>query len=191
MPQNVAEILSHDFNEVIANGDLVIKLMRSYSNIYLNGKPCGSCVRSLNKYYTQLKLDGIKKKEIMIKNLSKTCMLKSKGLVSFRNKKSNMIEHVSNETITDEYAIDLIESGSISKEKFSVLPESLGTKEISTEPKEKKLTKAEKKCIEEFRELFQNDFTEDEIFEDYKDIEKIGNKKIDDEYLKELISKAK
>ena len=58
MYEKLKELLSKDRDEVI-NSALILDLLKIYSKIYLNSKPCAICTKLHIKYYDRLKREGL------------------------------------------------------------------------------------------------------------------------------------
>lgn len=84
--------------------------------------------------------------------------------------------------ITDEEAEMLLKKGFLTETDFTVLPQ---------KPQASKLTPEEQDCVNEFSELLKAGTKEEEFPELYKDVKKIGEKKLTRPLLNKLISEAK
>jgi hypothetical protein len=134
----VKEVTDKSFEEVSASST-ISKLLYVYSKLYLNGCPPKLCGKCHKKYYNQLKINGMEKAELLEKAKNRTCKPFWKG-----NKYIPKIvcRHYSDQFITDEEAIMLLNKGLLNEKDFIKLPD--GYKKI-----EEKIQKREEIKIEE------------------------------------------
>ena len=127
---DVNELLNHDCGEII-NSPLVMKLLTVYSQLYLNGRPPKLCGKCHEKYYNQLKINGMEKAELLEKAKNRTCEPFWNG-----NKYiPKMARHYSNLYITDKEAIRLLNEGHLKENDFTKLPD--GYKKIEDKIKDR------------------------------------------------------
>jgi hypothetical protein len=117
MRDELNKIINSDFSTIERDGDLSLLLLMLYSKLFLNGKQPPACASCMREMHRKLKNKGIKLLEIME---NKTCVLKD-GIHGVRAGKGIM--HYSNNNITDEIAIELLENGQLKESHFEVLPQ--------------------------------------------------------------------
>lgn len=91
-------------------------------------------------------------------------------------------EHYHADLLTDELAISLLKRGFLTEKDFVILPK--------IEAENKAENQAELNCIAEFKEKLKQGATQEDLFEQYKNVEMIGGKKVTKKYLISLIDKA-
>ena len=129
----VSEVLSHSLGEVVSS-PLVLKLLSAYSKLYLNGKQPGTCGRCFEKYYNQLKMNGIMKAKEYEETKNRTCVPAWNGNMYIHK----LCRHFNNENITDKQALMLLNEKHVKESAFKTLPD--GYKEEpkpDSEPKPK------------------------------------------------------
>lgn len=104
--------------EAIISSPVSLDLMRCYSLLYLNGLQCRGCSSSLRGYYRQLMHDGITKAMDYEKIKARTCKPAWNGLKFIHAE----ARHYSNEYLTDDQAIVLLERGHLTEKDFVTLP---------------------------------------------------------------------
>ena len=57
------ELLKHEAGEVLKDGTLLMQMLKIYSQIFLNSKPCSTCEKYHRKYYQRLVNEGRRKLE--------------------------------------------------------------------------------------------------------------------------------
>lgn len=197
----VEKILSHTFEGVKSSG-VVIDLFRCYSTLYNGGKQCRTCVKSQEKYYNQLKKDGIMKAINYEEAKNRTCKPKFKGLKCIRGTH----QHFNSDHITDKQAIYFLENGMLSENDFEKLPidwinrdknieiaKEIQNEIMATDIQDEVNSidnNAEQKCILEFAELLKQGLSKTKIKDKYKNVEFIGAEKCTTKYISELIKKA-
>lgn len=110
-----------------------MELLRLYSEIFLNSKPCSTCEKMHGTYYTRLIREG---KEQAAKNeeMSKVnCKLKDNACVFYKG------AHFTNANITDAVAAQMLKNFPALKAQFVTLPE-------VEKPAKKEQPKTEKKA---------------------------------------------
>ena len=127
LTDRVLEVLARGKEEVLTNP---MELLIIYSTLYLNGGQPNWCKKSIERYYEELKLTGLKKAKVMESKVNRTCKPKWKGLRYIWG------DFYSDETITDEQAIKLLKSKGLQELEFEVLPEGYksSTKAKAKEP---------------------------------------------------------
>jgi hypothetical protein len=113
----VNEILSYEVGEVIST-PLSLKLLKCYSALFLQGGQPRFCARSQTSYYQQIKLEGLKRAELLEAVQMRTCKPKFEGIKWFYSTGEN----VNDEWITDEQAISLLNRGLLTENDFITLP---------------------------------------------------------------------
>lgn len=127
---------------VLKDRVLLVEMLRLYSEIFLNSKPCSTCEKQHRGYYKRLINDGeqqIKQNEIMSK---KTCLLKDNALLYYRG------AHYTNANLTDKIALSILKNTPVLEREFVEYPE--GYKVKTEAPK---LAEAKKKLAESKRRV--------------------------------------
>lgn len=119
MLDQVSILLSKEVGEILKSPDLTLSLLRIYSTLYLNGAAPGYCERSIRRYHTQLKIDGMFKISENIKVKERTLEPGWTGLRYY----TALCTHISSETLTDEEAIKLLKTGVLKEADFKRLPD--------------------------------------------------------------------
>ena len=117
MVNEVKELISMDV-EAIISSPTSLKLLNCYSKLYLNGDQPRGCASSQRNYYKELCLTGIAKAMDYEKIKTRTCKPAWKGLMFIHSE----ARHYSDEFITDEQAIVLLERGHLTEKDFVTLP---------------------------------------------------------------------
>jgi hypothetical protein len=150
--ERLESIISHPIDQVLKEPDLLVEMLRIYSLLYLEKKPCSTCTRLHRAYYIRLRKTG---KETIL-NLSKmktnTCKLKEGVIVLFKG------VHYSHLNITDKVARDMIKWNPVLSKRFETLPADEAKKKAPTVKSVKaKITRLHKK-----REIIEMALTEAE-----------------------------
>lgn len=104
--------------EAIISSPTSLKLLNCYSKLYLNGSQPRGCASSQRNYYKELCLTGITKAMDYEKIKARTCKPAWNGLKFIHAE----ARHYSNEYLTDEQAILLLERGHLTEKDFVILP---------------------------------------------------------------------
>lgn len=131
------ELLKHEAGEVLKDGTLLMQMLKIYSQIFLNSKPCSTCEKYHRKYYQRLVNEGRQKLEQQIN--SKMALEKYKL-------KKGVILHVRGEVfsvhnLTDKKAAQILKEFPGMESQFEVIPKKetpkkKSTPKTKTEPKE-------------------------------------------------------
>lgn len=116
LADEVNELINSDVEEIIKSS-ASLDLLKIYSILYLNGAQPRTCASSIRNYYFELKKTGIMKAEKLEAIKNRTCKPKWNGLRLING------DHFSNEWITDEEAIKLLQRGYLNESDFDVLPD--------------------------------------------------------------------
>lgn len=133
-------LLKHDAGEVLKDGTLLMQMLKIYSQIFLNSKPCSTCEKYHRKYYQRLVNEGRKRLEQQKNN--------KMALEKYKLKKG-VILHVRGEVfsvhnLTDKKAEQILKEFPGMESQFDVIPKKEAPKKkAKTEPKEE--TKEEPK----------------------------------------------
>jgi len=111
------EVLSKTFEEVNASS-LVLKLIKIYSILYLNGNQSSYCSKCLKKYYTELQINGQNKMKDLQEIQNRTLIPNWNGLKYIHS----LGKHINSETITDKEAIEYLTKGNLTESMFKKLP---------------------------------------------------------------------
>ena len=124
MVDNVLKIKSLGVDQILNDPVNIMLLLRTYSELFLNGKQPGNCNSCIRKYYNQIILKGEKMANI---KKDQTFVMSFEG-VKFvpavkKNGKLIMIhKHINPKFVTDKEAIKMLELGALSGKDFKVLP---------------------------------------------------------------------
>lgn len=117
---NIDKIINSDFNTIKKDGELSLLLLKLYSELFLNGNRPSTCIQCMRDYHSKIIKFGKQK----IKEMEdKTCKMK-KGIVYVRQ----IHKHISDNNITDEEAVDLLEKKFLQERHFEILPKAYKAK---------------------------------------------------------------
>ena len=133
----VKTILNSNVRDIIKSPELVILILRTYSDLYVCGKQVSTCENSIINYYNQLKIDGMERENIAEKAKNRTLIPNFTGLKYI----PQIAKHINSELLNDEEAIEYLKKGVLSESAFKKLPD--GYKN-NAEP-EKKVSKKKNK----------------------------------------------
>lgn len=128
---NILNLKQYSEGEIYTTPHLLLILLRTYSEIYLNGKAPGTCEKCFKNYYDKL---------MQTKLIMTTCKLQPNKI--FHVRVGNAILTYSNSNITDEVARRLLNEGSLKEHDFVELPVKL---EPPTEKIEQKAQQPKRK----------------------------------------------
>lgn len=118
MIEKVKNVINSTFEEVNSSS-LVLDLLDCYSKLYANGAQLGGCSLCLRDYYSQLKKNGIEMAKKYEEVQKRTCVPAWVGLKYI----PKAAKHFSNEWITDEEALMLLNIEALTEEDFKVMPQ--------------------------------------------------------------------
>lgn len=116
-------MLEHPVDEVLRKKELLLAMLRLYSEIFLNSHPCSSCDGMQRAYYTRLAREGkarILINEQMAKRVSK---LKDDALIFYKG------VHYTNNNLTDQVANTMLKTTPGLERQFEVFPPGYEPKE--------------------------------------------------------------
>jgi hypothetical protein len=116
LKHRIDELAKHPAEQVIKTPALLLELLRLYSEIFLNSKPCSTCEKMHGTYYTRLIREGKKQIEKNRTMTKATCKLKDNACVFFKG------AHYTNANITDAVAVQMIKAFPALKQQFVTLP---------------------------------------------------------------------
>lgn len=125
----IKEIFQTDIEIVLKDQALLMRLLKLYSTIYLNGSAPRMCERSIRSYYLKLANYNFEN----MKNLKQTFKAAFVGLRFIpgimKNGKMVIIHrHIDPKYLSDNEAIELLISGALKESDFEILPEEYGNK---------------------------------------------------------------
>lgn len=115
MVEQIKILIKASFDDINKSPELALSLIRIYATLFTGGKdPGAGCSICMQKFHKEIIQNGLKKYEDM-KN--KTCIMKP-GIVWVNGES----KHFSDNNITDEKALELLEKGWLQEKHFLVLP---------------------------------------------------------------------
>jgi len=132
------ELLTKDIQDIIKSPELSMFLIKTYSDLYLNGAQPRTCAKSQENYLKELKINGMEK--VNRKNIPSFQGVKFVNSIVKDGKTITMHQHISSNNLTDKKAIELLTSGALKESDFKVLPYEKKEVEIIYKEKEVKDT---------------------------------------------------
>lgn len=119
----IKEIFKTDIEIVLKDQVLLLRLLKLYSTIYLNGSAPRTCERSIRSYYLKLANYNFDKME----NLKQTFKAAFVGLrfipgVMKAGKMVIIHKHIDPKYLSDKEAIELLTFGALKESDFEILP---------------------------------------------------------------------
>ena len=114
MRNDLNKIVNSKFSDIEKSGELTLLLLSLYSQLFLNGAQPSTCGKCMRDYHIKIINKGLQIIEFME---NKTNILKD-GLHYVRVES----KHFSNDNLSDEKAIYLLEKGLIKESNFLTLP---------------------------------------------------------------------
>lgn len=114
------DLLKLDIQDIIKSPEYSMFLIKTYSDLYMNGAQARICAKSQEKYLKQLKIDGMEKLNRI--NIPSFTGKKYISSIVKDGKTIIMHQHVHSDNLSDELATKLLKSGALMESDFKVLP---------------------------------------------------------------------
>jgi len=121
----VRRLINSNVQDIIKSPELIILMLRTYSDLYAGGCQVSTCEKSIQKYYNQLKIDGMEKEKKFNEAKERTLVPSWNGLLYITG---NQNKHFNSATITDKEAVELLKLGYLQEKMFKKLPDAILTK---------------------------------------------------------------
>ena len=124
MLENVLKIKSLSVDEILKSPVNLMLLLRTYAELFLDGKQPNSCNSCIRKYYKKLILKG---EEMAKTKKEQTFVMDFEGIKYVpavrKGKEIVMVhKHIDPKHVTDKEAIEMLELGALTGKDFKVLP---------------------------------------------------------------------
>ena len=145
MYEDVEILINSEIGTILKSSDLTLKLLKTYSKLYLCGAAPGYCEKSIRQYYNQIKIDGMEKINENIKIKQRTCIPSWKGIRYY----TALCTHINSDSLHDEDAIKYLLSGILKESDFVKLPEGYTEPKKAVKPENIEEKKQSKKLKDE------------------------------------------